>query len=68
MPATQRLYLQDSYCFETEAVVTAVQGEALAFDRTCFHPGGGGQPPDEGFVRIGSGETLEIASVHAGSG
>lgn len=66
MPATQRLYLQDSYCFETEAVVTAVQGEALAFDRTCFHPGGGGQPPDEGFVRIGSAETLEVASVHEG--
>jgi misacylated tRNA(Ala) deacylase len=66
MPATRRLYLQDSYCFETEAVVTAVQGEALAFDRTCFHPGGGGQPPDEGLVRIGNAESLEIASVQEG--
>jgi misacylated tRNA(Ala) deacylase len=67
MPATERIYLQDSYCFETEAVVTAIQGESLACDRTCFYPGGGGQPADEGVARLESGETLEITSVHAGS-
>ena len=65
MPVTDRLYLQDDYCFETDAIVTAIQGEALAFDRTCFYPGGGGQPPDEGSVRLENGETLEIISVHA---
>jgi misacylated tRNA(Ala) deacylase len=65
MPAADRLYLQDSYCFETDAIVTAVQGQALAFDKTCFYPGGGGQPPDKGSIRLGNGETLEISSVHA---
>jgi misacylated tRNA(Ala) deacylase len=65
MPATHRLYLQDSYCFEADAIVTAIQGEALAFNQTCFYPGGGGQPPDEGSIRLGNGETLEIASVLA---
>jgi misacylated tRNA(Ala) deacylase len=65
MPATERLYLQDSYCFEAEAVVSAVQSDSLAFDRTCFYPGGGGQPPDEGFARLRSGKLLEIASAHA---
>jgi misacylated tRNA(Ala) deacylase len=63
MPPTTRLYLQDSYCFETEAVVTAIQGQALAFNQTCFHPGGGGQPADEGIITLGNGETLEIMSV-----
>jgi misacylated tRNA(Ala) deacylase len=67
MPVTERLYLQDGYCYETDAIVTALQGQALAFDRTCFYPGGGGQPPDGGSVRLQSGETLEIGSVHADS-
>ena len=65
MPATERLYLQDSYCFEAEAVVSAIQPDNLAFDRTCFYPGGGGQPPDEGFARLESGEVFEITSAHA---
>jgi misacylated tRNA(Ala) deacylase len=64
IPATERLYLQDSYCFETQAVVSAIHEQALAFERTCFYPGGGGQPPDEGLVRLESGETLGITSVH----
>jgi misacylated tRNA(Ala) deacylase len=65
MPATERLYLQDSYCFEAEALVSAVQPDSLAFDRTCFYPGGGGQPADEGFARLKSGLVLEITSAHA---
>lgn len=42
----------------------AVREDCLAFDRTCFYPGGGGQPSDQGFVGLESGETLEIVSVH----
>jgi misacylated tRNA(Ala) deacylase len=62
---TDRLYLSDSYCFEADAHVTAVRGEAVAFERSCFYPGGGGQPADEGWVRLESGQSLEIASAHA---
>jgi alanyl-tRNA synthetase len=40
--ATRRLYLQDSRCFEIDATVAAVQENAVAFDQTCFYPGGGG--------------------------
>jgi misacylated tRNA(Ala) deacylase len=65
MPATERLYLQDSYCFEAEATVIAIQPDSLAFDRTCFYPGGGGQPSDEGSARLQSGELLVIGSAHA---
>ncbi len=62
---TIRLYLQDDHCVEADATVVAVREDCLAFDRTCFYPGGGGQPPDQGSVRLESGETLEIVSVHA---
>ena len=56
--ATERLYLQDDHCFEADARVLAVRDDRLAFDRTCFYPGGGGQPPGDGAV-------LDIVSVHA---
>ena len=65
MQATTRLYLDDDHCFESPATVVAVAGTTLACDRTCFYPGGGGQPPDRGTIRLASGEVLEIASVHA---
>jgi misacylated tRNA(Ala) deacylase len=65
MSASERLYLQDSYCFEAEAHVSAVQPDSLAFDRTCFYPGGGGQPADEGLARLKSGQVLELTSTQA---
>jgi misacylated tRNA(Ala) deacylase len=45
--------------------VVAVSGRALAFDCTCFYPGGGGQPSDDGTVRVAGGDALEIVSAHA---
>ena len=66
--ATTRLYLQDDHLFEADATVVAVRENSVAFDQTCFYPGGGGQPPDEGSVRLESGEVLEIVSAHADPG
>lgn len=53
MPATERLYYNDSHLIEFEARVTArtdrVSGwTALTLDRTAFYPTGGGQPSDTG--------------------
>ena len=62
--ATTRLYLQDDHRFAAAATLVALHDSGLAFDQTCFYPGGGGQPPDTGTVRIGS-LVLDIASVHA---
>lgn len=45
---TELLYHLDSYAREFEAKVIAVQGAQVALDRTCFFPGGGGQPADVG--------------------
>jgi len=65
MPPTTRLCLQDDHCFETEATVLAIHENRIAFDQTCFHPGGGGQPPDEGIVTWQNGESFEIISIQA---
>jgi misacylated tRNA(Ala) deacylase len=64
-PATSRLYWEDDHCFETDATVLAVRGTAVAFDRTCFYPGGGGQPADSGWVRLPSGAVFDIVTIEA---
>ena len=50
---TEPLYHTDAYLKEFEAVVTAVDGNAVALDRTAFYPGGGGQPNDVGTLADG---------------
>ena len=64
-PPTVRLYLQDDDCFETEAAIVAVNQNLIAFDQTCFYPGGGGQPADEGILKFSNEETIQIQSVRA---
>jgi len=49
---TELLYQTDSYLREFDAVVTAVEGNAVALDRTAFYPGGGGQPHDTGTLSL----------------
>ena len=65
MPPTNRLYLDDDHCVQADATVVAVSGNSLACDRTCFYPGGGGQPPDQGTVRLEHDDVLEIVSARA---
>jgi Ser-tRNA(Ala) deacylase AlaX len=60
-----RLYLQDSHYFESDARIVGVREDSVAFDQSCFYPGGGGQPADEGSVKLAGGELLEIVSVQA---
>ena len=64
-PATLRLYLQDDDCFEAEATVVAAHDGGVAFDRTCFYPGGGGQPADTGEAQLEDGSFLAITSAYA---
>src|SRR5262245_48391262 len=63
--ATRRLYSEDDHCLAADAVVVAVGADAVAFDQTCFYPGGGGQPPDTGRATLGNGAVLDIVSVRA---
>jgi len=65
--ATIRLYWEDDHCYETEAHVVAVEDDAIAFDRTCFYPGGGGQPSDTGTITLSGGQVLEVAAARVGA-
>jgi Ser-tRNA(Ala) deacylase AlaX len=51
--STTREYYFDSYLFNIDAIVTDKKNEEgfwLKFDKTIFHPQGGGQPADEGYI------------------
>jgi misacylated tRNA(Ala) deacylase len=50
---TELMYQTDAYCKAFDATVTAVEGNAVALDRTAFYPGGGGQPNDVGTLTQG---------------
>jgi misacylated tRNA(Ala) deacylase len=64
---TDLLYQTDAYVKEFDAAITAVEGNAVALDRTAFYPGGGGQPNDVGALTLG-GQTYPVAKVRkAGS-
>jgi misacylated tRNA(Ala) deacylase len=65
IPATVRLYLHNDHCFESAATILAVNENLIAFDQSCFYPGGGGQPPDEGIFKFSNGETIEVESVRS---
>ncbi|HZR82950.1 MAG TPA: alanyl-tRNA editing protein [Candidatus Binatia bacterium] len=65
IPATERLYLEDDHADTAVATLLAVRDGALAFDRSCFYPGGGGQPPDRGHALFDDGARIAIASAHA---
>jgi len=59
---TERLYLADSYLREFDATVIACADGWCALSRSAFHPGGGGQPPDEGSLDC-HGEVLSVTNV-----
>jgi len=61
---TELLAHDDSYLQEFDAVVTEINPDenAVAFDRTAFYPGGGGQPNDTGEIIVG-GRTLPVTKV-----
>lgn len=67
MGPTKRLYWLDDHCLEADAIVTGVLDNEIALDQTCFYPGGGGQPADQGTITTGAAESavLEVVSVEA---
>jgi misacylated tRNA(Ala) deacylase len=44
-------------------MVIAIQDHRFALDRTCFYPGGGGQPSDSGFAILPDGSRVEVESA-----
>jgi len=60
--ATTLLYHTDSYLRTFEAKVMAVDGNAIALERTAFYPGGGGQMADQGTLVMG-GRQLPLTGL-----
>src|SRR4051794_26277369 len=65
VPATTRLYWQDDHCFDANAQIIGVTENSVACDQTCFYPGGGGQPSDDGTIMLPTGQILNVTAVHA---
>lgn len=65
---TERLYEQDSYLQEIEAVIVAARDDAVVLDRTVFYARGGGQPGDSGALELPSGQTVWITDTVKGEG
>lgn len=59
---TEHLYLEDAYLREFDAQVTESAEGWSALSRTAFHPGGGGQPFDQGSLTW-SGRVLMVTGV-----
>ena len=53
---TEVLCYADSYLREFDATVVETAPKGVVLDRTAFYPGGGGQPPDTGVLRVGDTE------------
>jgi misacylated tRNA(Ala) deacylase len=66
---TELLFQTDSYLQEFTATVVDVNPEegAVAFERTAFYPGGGGQPHDLGLLHV-QGQTYAVTRVKQQSG
>ena len=43
-------YLQNTYLFELNTQVASKKDDLLEFSDTIFHPQGGGQPNDQGWI------------------
>jgi misacylated tRNA(Ala) deacylase len=64
---TELLHQTDSYLREFDAVVTAVDGNRVALDRTVLYARGGGQPSDFGVLRCDDEEWRVVDSKKQGA-
>ena len=62
-----KLYLEDAYCREFDAEVTASAAGWCALSQTAFYPGGGGQPPDRGQL-LAAGAAVPVEEVREDDG
>ncbi len=65
---TEQLFREDSYLKECDAVVVAVDGDAIVLDRTVFYPMGGGQAADTGTIHWEGGSATVIDTRYGDGG
>ncbi len=62
---TAKLFLEDPYCKEFEAQVTAVGENGVQFDKTIFYATSGGQPGDTGVLVIAN-QNIPVVTTKKG--
>ena len=65
---TEELFLRDAYLCEFEARVDNLDGREVVLNRTVFYPGGGGQPPDKGYLVVGPIRAKVVDARRGGDG
>jgi len=63
---TELLFRDDAYARSCAARVIAADERGIRLDRTVFYPTGGGQPGDQGVLRLASGEAIAIIDTVKG--
>jgi misacylated tRNA(Ala) deacylase len=63
LPATERLYLDAPHALVSRGRVLAVDAGTVALERSCFYPGGGGQPPDQGVLHLADGTRIPLSGA-----
>lgn len=63
---TEELFRSDAYLRECDATVTMVDERGIQLDRTVFYPQGGGQPGDQGLLRLEGGQEIPIIDTRKG--
>ena len=57
---TKELFREDAYLKQCDAEVISVSDNRVVLDQTVFYPQGGGQPGDQGVMRLSDGSELKI--------
>ena len=61
---TEELFRIDSYLRACEAKVVSIDETGIELDRTVFYSMGGGQPGDQGTLRLCDGQNIEIVNCY----
>ncbi|MCC7045562.1 MAG: alanyl-tRNA editing protein [Alphaproteobacteria bacterium] len=65
---TELVFRAEPYAKSCAATVAAVEPRGVVLDRTVFYPTGGGQPGDQGLLRLADGTTLRVVDAVKGDG
>ena len=61
---TEELFRTDSYMELCEASVVSADANGIELDRTVFYPIGGGQPGDQGILKLNGCEEIDIIDCY----
>lgn len=61
--ATSELFRDDAYMRSCSARVLHADMRGIVLDQTVFYPTGGGQPGDQGVIRLATGAVLPVANT-----